>query len=106
MVVMSDQTHDLKAQTGNTEEGALRERAVKRLKDKRDLTAHVLAYVMVNALLVAVWWVTGADFFWPVFPLFGWGIGLAFHTWDVLWPEPGEDRVDAEMERLRRRRPA
>ena len=33
----------------------------------------------------------------------GWGIGLAFHAWDVLWPEPGPDQVEAEMERLRRR---
>ena len=39
--------------------------------------AHALAYVMVNLLLVAVWFVTGAGFFWPVFPLFGWGIGMA-----------------------------
>lgn len=86
------------------EEEELRERALQRLKDKRGLMAHVLAYVMVNLLLVAVWFTTGADFFWPIFPLFGWGIGLAFHTWDVLWPEPGPERVEAEMERLRRRR--
>lgn len=87
---------------GATDDRELRDRAVKRLKDKRGLTAHVLAYVMVNLLLVAVWFTTGAGFFWPVFPLFGWGIGLVFHTWDVLWPEPGPERVEAEMERLRR----
>jgi hypothetical protein len=79
----------------------LRQRAVKRLEDRRGLMAHSLAYVSVNMLLVAIWWVTGAGFFWPVFPIFGWGIGLAFHTWDVLWPAAGEAQIQAEMERLR-----
>ncbi len=79
----------------------LRQRAVKRLEDKRGLMAHSLAYVSVNILLVAIWFVSGGGFFWPVFPIFGWGIGLAFHAWDVLWPSPGEQQIQAEMERLR-----
>jgi hypothetical protein len=83
----------------------LRQRAIKRLKDKRDLKAHILAYVTVNLLLVGIWAATGAGFFWPVFPLLGWGIGLAFHIWDVVSPEPGPREIEAEMERLRTRHP-
>lgn len=83
------------------DERELRQRAVKRLQDKRALMAHVLAYLSVNLLLVAIWYVTKAGFFWPVFPIFGWGIGIAFHTWDVLWPVPGPRQVEAEMQRLR-----
>lgn len=86
------------------EETALRDTALKRLRARRDLQAHVLAYVLVNGFLVMLWWtVTGAGFFWPIFPLFGWGIGLTFNAWDVLSPEPSRGRVEAEMERLRRR---
>lgn len=81
----------------------LRRRALKRLEDKRGLTAHALAYVSVNLLLVATWAATGRAFFWPVFPLFGWGIGLAFHAWGVFWPEPGPAQVEREIERMRRR---
>ena len=84
------------------DERELRQRAVKRLDDKRGLMAHCLAYVSVNVLLIAIWFTTSAGFFWPVFPIFGWGIGLAFHAWDVLWPAPGPRQVEAEMERLRR----
>ena len=80
----------------------LRQAAIKRLKDKRDFKAHVLAYMMVNALLVAIWATTSAGFFWPVFPLFGWGIGLAFHAWDVYSKPATAEQVAAEMERLRR----
>lgn len=83
------------------EEQALRERALKHLKDKRDLKAHLLAYVLVNLLLVSIWYTTGSGFFWPIFILFGWGIGIAFHIYDVVSPEPGPAEVRAEMERMR-----
>lgn len=82
---------------------ALRARAEKRIEEKRGLQAHVLAYVLVNAFLVVIWFITGAGFFWPIFPLLGWGIGLAFNIWAVVSPEPTEDQIRAEMERLRRR---
>jgi hypothetical protein len=82
----------------------LRARALKRLQDRRGLMAHALAYLSVNVLIVAVWFATGTGFFWPLFPLFGWGIGLAFHAWSVVWPEPDETQVDREIERIRQRR--
>jgi Domain of unknown function (DUF1707)/2TM domain len=41
---------------------------------------HVAAYVVVNVLLVAVWAATGAGYFWPIWPLLGWGIGLVPHA--------------------------
>ena len=88
-------------QDPSTEE-QLRRRAEKRLRAKRDLGAHVLAYVMVNTLLVTVWFMTSpTSFFWPIFPLLGWGIGLAFSVWEVYSPQPSEDRIKREMERLR-----
>ena len=83
---------------------ALRAQATKRLEDRRGLMAHLLAYLSVNVLLVAIWVATGAGFFWPLFPIFGWGIGLAFHALGVYWPEPGEAQVDREIERIRRHR--
>jgi hypothetical protein len=82
----------------------LRAQAVKRLRDRRDLAAHVLAYVMVNAMLVVIWWMTGAEFFWPAIPLGVWGIGVVFHAWDVLSPGPSERRIEREIRSLRARR--
>jgi hypothetical protein len=58
--------------------------ANRRLNKKRGLQAHILSYVMVNLLLVVFWWLlTPEVFFWPLFSLAGWGIGLAFHIWAV-----------------------
>ncbi len=78
--------------------------AVARLRKKRDLQAHLIAFVTVNAFLTGIWFATGADgFFWPMFPIFGWGIGVVFHVWDVYSPpEFSQARVEREMRRLTR----
>jgi hypothetical protein len=34
------------------------------------------AFVAVNLLLIVIWAATGAGYFWPIWPLLGWGIGL------------------------------
>lgn len=80
----------------------LREQAIKRLKAKRDFNAHLLAYVLINSLLVLIWYMTSAGFFWPAFIMAGWGIGVAFNAWDVYSPPATPEKVAAEVERLRR----
>jgi Domain of unknown function (DUF1707)/2TM domain len=39
----------------------------------------VRTYLAVMALLWLVWLVTGAGYPWPVWPMLGWGIGVAGH---------------------------
>jgi len=79
----------------------LRDRALKQLKKKRDFTANVFAYVVVNTFLVGIWAVTGSGFFWPIFPILGWGMGLIFHAWDVYQQPPTEEQIRREMDRLK-----
>jgi hypothetical protein len=87
-----------------TKHEELRDRAIRRLKKKRDLHGHLLVYTLVNTFIVIIWAVTGAGFFWPVFPMVGWGIGLVMNAWDVYRPEePDEDRIRREMELLKSR---
>ena len=81
----------------------LREQAIARLKKKRDFRAHVFIYVAVNAMLVAIWAIVGGGFFWPIFPILGWGVGVAANAWDVYGRKPiGEDEIRRETERLQR----
>jgi hypothetical protein len=40
---------------------------------------HLGSYVGVNGGLVALWAATGGGEFWPMWPMGGWGIGLAAH---------------------------
>lgn len=79
----------------------LRDEAIKSLKAKREFKAHLLAYVLVNTLLIVIWAVSGVGFFWPIFPLLGWGIGIVFHAWDVYGSRPSEEKIRREIDRLR-----
>jgi hypothetical protein len=82
-------------------EDELREQAIAQLKKKRDFRTHIFIYVLVNAMLVVIWAVTGAEFFWPIFPIVGWGIGVAANAWDVYGRKPiSEDEIRRETERL------
>lgn len=82
----------------------LREQAVKRLKKRRDFYGHILVYTLVNAFLVVIWAVTTpGGFFWPVFPIVAWGIGVVMNAWDVyVAGELSEDDIHREMEHLER----
>jgi hypothetical protein len=81
----------------------LREAALRSVKKKQDFRGHLIVYVLVNAMLVGIWAVTGADFFWPIFPILGWGIGVAMNAWDVYGRRPAsEEQIQREIERLRR----
>jgi hypothetical protein len=56
----------------------------------------------VNSVIVGIWAATGSGFFWPVFPILGWGIGIVFHAWDVFTTQRiSEERIEREIDRLR-----
>lgn len=44
-------------------------------------------------------------FFWPVFPIVGWGIAVVLNAWEVYRnDEFGEEQIHKEMEHLQGRR--
>ncbi|MGW4463762.1 2TM domain-containing protein [Micromonospora sp. NBC_01796] len=48
------------------------------------LWSHVVSYVVANAAQVVVWWIFDPEhFFWPLWSILAWGVGLAFHIWAV-----------------------
>jgi uncharacterized membrane protein len=55
------------------------------LRRRRRFAHHLLAFLAVTLLLVAVWLtvaaVTGSWFFWPIVVLVGWGVLLDAHAW-------------------------
>jgi hypothetical protein len=86
-------------------ENNVRERAIKHLKKRQDFRAHLLIYTLVNSFLVVIWAVTGAGFFWPVFPMVGWGIGVVMNAWDVYFAgDFSEDQIEREIQHLQHHR--
>ncbi|HWH45331.1 MAG TPA: adenylate/guanylate cyclase domain-containing protein [Thermoleophilaceae bacterium] len=64
----------------------------------RAFRTHLTFYLLVNALLIGIWAAGGAGYFWPIWPILGWGIGLAAHGAPLIAgsrsPKPGR-RADA-----------
>jgi hypothetical protein len=88
-------TVDQQPETSRTD--VVRERAVTRLKKKRDFYTHLVVFALGNAMIVAIWAMTDLHgFFWPVYPLLGWGFAVAMNAWDVY---RREDFTEAEIQR-------
>ena len=55
---------------------------------------HVTTYMAVNLFLIMIWLSTSGahSFFWPMFPIGGWGIGVAAHGAAYMSGRPRSDR--------------
>ena len=62
-------------------EEELRKIARKRAKAKTSFYIHLIVYIIVNILLVSIWYFTSdsSGIPWFVYPLVGWGIALVIH---------------------------
>jgi class 3 adenylate cyclase len=49
-----------------------------------NVRVHATIYVVVNVMLVAIWAASGGGYFWPIWPILGWGIGLGAHAAPLL----------------------
>jgi hypothetical protein len=68
----------------------------------REFREHFFAYIIVNTLLVAINWITVGTVNWAIWPILGWGVGLAFHAWGSL--NSGSESFQEEFANFRRKR--
>lgn len=68
---LSALTRDLPAPVPGSSRAPLRRRAAGLMR------GDVGAFVLVNAMLIVIWAASGGGYFWPIWPLLGWGLGLA-----------------------------
>ena len=74
--------------------------AVTRIKARRDLRTNLVAYVVVNVFLIGIWAVTGQGYFWPIWVIGGWGVGVVLHFWTNYNERPiSEDEIRREVGR-------
>ncbi len=84
--------------------------AKERVEERIGFFWHFISYVAINAVIVFIWYYTsGSDsYFWPAWPIFGWGIGLFFHFAGVffargLFQNYREKKMRQYMEEEKRR---
>jgi hypothetical protein len=87
-------------------EEEIRKVATQRVQAKKGFYTHLTVYILVNLMLIAIWYFTGAHNFWPMWVLLFWGIGLivngvtVFVIRDLGWEKR---EVEKEIERIKRR---
>lgn len=79
---------------------ALERLARRRVAAKMGWLMHALVYVCVNAGLALIAWHTGRA--WHLYPLAGWGLGLAIHGLAV-WLGSGTDLYQRLLEAERKK---
>ncbi|MDO5697129.1 MAG: 2TM domain-containing protein [Dermatophilus congolensis] len=83
---------------------AVRSIAKKRLQARREFSQHLASYAVIMTMLVVIWAVTGASYFWPMWPMLGWGIGIAFHALSLRDNGITEDQIAKEAAKIEARR--
>ena len=87
---------------------AIEQLARRRAGAKLGWYIHAVVYVLVNAVIFAMSRYGFGDRPWSIFPLLGWGLGLALHGVSVFVLGTGsglrERMVQKERERLQRER--
>ena len=88
----------------------LKKLARRRAGAKIGVMVHATVYVLVNAALALIQYRVSPDVAWNLFPLAGWGLGLALHAAAVFFAGAGaslRERLEAdELRRLEARHPS
>ncbi len=50
---------------------------------RRAFWTHFVSFIAVNLFLILLNLITSPSYFWVIFPILGWGLGLFFHWWSV-----------------------
>ena len=62
-----------------TENDKLRKEAKARAEMKFSFYINIVLYIIINSMLIFIWYSNGMGFPWIIFPLIGWGIGVVAH---------------------------
>jgi len=83
----------------------IREIATYRVRRRRGFYVHLTAYILVNLMLIAIWYFLGDGYFWPMWVLLFWGIGLVVNAVTVFAKgDIGSERaaIEKEIEKIKK----
>ena len=79
-----------------------KEAATRRIRKRKKLNKQWQGYLFVNLILLLVWGLSGAGYFWPIWVILFWGLSLAWEQWRFNHPdkEITEQEIEDEMGRM------
>ena len=77
----------------------LYQHARQKVQRRKKFYGHVISWVIMSIFFILLNLAT-TDYFWAIFPILGWGIGVAFHGIQVFTSEWEDTEIDREYERL------
>lgn len=63
---------------------------------------HLATYLVINAFLVGIWWLTGSRYPWFIWPLLGWGLAILLQAMHLATRSGSE--YERELEEWRAKR--
>jgi hypothetical protein len=74
-------------------------REIKAEEEKGGFLIHLVVYVLINAMLIAINFIYSPEYIWFFYPLIGWGIGITAHYLSaVRWIEKILKEKEAKAE--------
>ena len=77
--------------------------ARRRVKKKSDFRGHLASYLITCTFLLVINLLTSPGYLWAIWPVLGWGIGVAFHAFTVTGLIADEDKEEELIEKELRR---
>jgi hypothetical protein len=83
------------------------DRAAERVDEKLKFYRGLLSYIIVNAFLLAINYIYTPSFWWVMFPMFFWGIGIIVNFFkifvfdDICTEEYRQRKIAEEMEKMK-----
>lgn len=75
------------------------QRAKKRVKAKLGFYIHLAIYMFVNTAIIVINMSAFPEYFWFIWPLLGWGIGVFFHGMEVFVFSGGSSVMERMIEK-------
>lgn len=83
----------------------IRNIARKRIKAKRDFWNLVLVFIIIAAIINAIWFFTGpTDYYWPMWPMLGFAIAIFFTALSAYGPgnkHISDEQIDREIRKMK-----
>ena len=81
--------------------------ARRKVRERKRFYSHLMSWFICSVFFILLNLFT-SDYFWAVFPILGWGIGVAFHGLRVFGIDYGEEweerQIEKEMDRLKKKK--